>query len=306
MENFFEINGQEVRLTNLDKVLWPGEGFTKYQLIKYYLEAAPFLLKYLKNRPVVFQRFPGGIQEKGFYQKNFPAEGGPSWVKTYSIASRNSSKVTRYILVEDVQTLVWLGNQACIEIHPWFSSLQSLEKPDFAVFDLDPMENSTFQQVCSVSLTIRDLLGEVGLKCYPKTSGSTGLQVYVPLLSRYTYEEVREFVSYFCSLTHDIHPEITTMERKVDKRQGKMYLDYLQNAWGKTINAPYSVRPRPGAPVSTPLLWEEIQQGNISSSADFHLQNIKKRLEVRGDLFEGVLSNRQSIDHILENLLAWK
>ncbi|UNC93959.1 non-homologous end-joining DNA ligase [Candidatus Contubernalis alkaliaceticus] len=305
MESFFEVNGQELRLTNLDKVLWPREGFTKSQLIKYYLEAAPYLLKYLRNRPVVFQRFPGGIQEKGFYQKNFPLE-GPSWVKTFSINSRSSSKVTRYILVEDVQTLAWLGNQACIEIHPWFSSLQSLENPDFAVFDLDPMEESTFEQVCSVSLTIRDLLVKVGLKCYPKTSGSTGLQVYVPLKPRYSYEEVRKFVSYFCSLVHDIHPQITTMERKVDKRQGKIYLDYLQNAWGKTINAPYSIRPHPGAPVSTPLLWEEIQQGNITSSSAFHLLNIKERLEAKGDLFEGVLTGKQSIDGILENLMVSK
>lgn len=303
MENFFEVNGQEVRLTNLDKVFWPGEGITKYQLIKYYLEAAPFLLKYLRGRPVVFQRFPEGIEKKGFYQKNFPPE-GPSWIKTYPIASRNSSKVTRYILVEDVQTLVWLGNQACIEIHPWFSSIQSLENPDFAVFDLDPMEKSTFQQVRRVSLTIRDFLGQVGLRCYPKTSGSTGLQIYVPLESRYTYEEVRRFVEYFCGLVHRVHPEITTRERKVEKRQGKIYLDYLQNSWGKTINAPYSVRPHPGAPVSTPLLWKEIEEGTIQASSDFHLLNIHQRLEYRGDIFEEVLTKKQSIQPILQTLLA--
>jgi len=290
-------------LTNLDKVLWPGEGITKAQLIKYYLEAAPFLLKYLRGRPVVFQRFPEGIQKKGFYQKNFPAE-GPSWIKTYPIASRNSTKVTQYILVEDVQTLAWLGNQACIEIHPWFSSIKSLEKPDFAVFDLDPMEKSTFQQIRKVSLTIRDLLAEVGLQCYPKTSGSTGLQVYLPLEPRYTYEEVREFVRYFCGMVHRAHPQITTLERKVDKRQGKIYLDYLQNAWGKTINAPYSVRPHPKAPVSTPLLWEEIQEREIQSSSDFHLLNIHERLEARGDIFEDVLTKRQSIQHILKTLLT--
>ena len=203
-----------------------------------------------------------------------------------------------------MQTLAWLGNQACIEIHPWFSSIKSLEKPDFAVFDLDPMEKSTFQQVRKVSLTIRDLLAEVGLQCYPKTSGSTGLQVYLPLEPRYTYEEVRDFVGYFCGLVHQFHTQITTLERKVDKRQGKIYLDYLQNAWGKTINAPYSVRPHPKAPVSTPLLWQEIQEGEIQSSSDFHLLNIHERLEARGDIFEDVLTKRQSIQHILENLLA--
>ncbi len=261
-------------------------------------------MKYLRGRPVVFQRFPQGIRKKGFYQKNFPSE-GPSWVKTYPVASRSSAnKVTQYIMVEDVQTLVWLGNQACIEIHPWFSSIQSLDKPDFAVFDLDPMENSTFQQVLKVSLTIKELLQEVGLQCYPKTSGSTGLQVYLPLEPHYSYEEVRDFVHYFCVLAHQVHPEITTLERKVDKRQGKIYLDFLQNAWGKTINAPYSLRPHPGAPVSTPLLWKEIEQSQIQSSTDFHIFNIGQRLQEQGDIFEGVLKNKQNIRHILQNILA--
>ncbi|PKM79044.1 MAG: DNA polymerase domain-containing protein [Firmicutes bacterium HGW-Firmicutes-13] len=297
-DNFLKVDGREIRLTNLDKILWTEDGYTKYHLIKYYLDTAPFLIKYLKNRPVVFQRFPEGINKKGFYQKNCPEE-APSWIKTYPVPSRHEDRFTNYILVEDVPTLVWLGNQACIEIHPWFSSLDNLEFPDFACFDLDPMEKSTFSQVRQVASAIREVLSDTGIKCYPKTSGATGLQIYVPLESRYTYEEVRIFVEYFCRVVHKLHPQITTLERKVEKRKGRIYLDYLQNAWGKTLNAPYSVRPVKGAPVSVPLLWSEVEEGKISSSSFFNIDSVKPRLEEKGDIFEEVLQKKQNIDKIL-------
>lgn len=302
-DNILKVDGREIRLTNLDKLLWPEDGYTKYNLIKYYLDIAPFLLKYLKNRPVVFQRFPEGINKKGFYQKNCPAE-APSWIKTYPVPSMHKGKVTNYILVEDLPTLVWLGNQACIEIHPWFSSLGTLDLPDYAGFDLDPMEKSTFSQVRKVALTVREVLADVGIKSYPKTSGATGLQIYVPLERKYTYQEVRNFVEYFCRMVNKIHPQITTLERKVDKRRGRLYLDYLQNAWGKTLNAPYSVRPKKGAPVSIPLLWYEIEEGKITSSSFFNIDTVKVRLKEKGDIFQKVLQEKQNIDKILSAVLA--
>ncbi len=305
MTNFLQVNGKEIRLTNIDRVLWPREGYTKYHLIKYYLDIVPFLLKYLKNRPVVFQRFPEGVDRPGFYQKNCPSD-APSWIKTFPVPSRKQEKITKYILVDNAETLVWLGNQACVEIHPWFSSLDSLEFPDFAVFDLDPMENSTFSQVMEVSLSIKTLLEKEGIKCYAKASGATGLQIYAPLEPKYTYEEVRDFVEYYCRRVHQLHPQITTLERKVDKREGKIYLDYLQNVWGKTINAPYSVRPLKGAPVSTPLLWSEIQEKKIKSSSDFNITNVKDRLEKTGDIFEQVVTEKQNIDRVLDKVLVKK
>ena len=305
MTKYLQVNGKEIWLTNIDRVLWPRENYTKYHLIKYYLDMAPYLLKYLKNRPVVFQRFPQGVDQPGFYQKNCPAD-APSWIRTFPLASRKGKKITKYILVDNAETLVWLGNQACVEIHPWLSSLDSLEFPDFAVFDLDPMEKSTFSQVMEVSLLIKTLLEKEGIRCYPKTSGATGLQIFVPLNPVYSYEKVRDFVEYFCRRVHQIHPQTTTLERRLDKREGKIYLDYLQNVRGKTINAPYSVRPLEGAPVSMPLWWNEIQENKISSSSDFNIKNVKDRLEITGDMFEQIVTRKQNIHRILEKVLVKK
>ncbi|RQD75043.1 MAG: DNA polymerase domain-containing protein [Candidatus Syntrophonatronum acetioxidans] len=301
MDNILIVQGQEIPLSNLDKVLWPRDNYTKYDLIKFYLDIGPYILKYLKNRPLVFQRYPGGILEKGFYQKNCPPE-APSWVKTIPVPSPRGKKVTHYILVEDIKTLVWLGNQACIGIHPWLSERDDLKVPDLAVFDLDPMEKVTFSQVVEISLAFGKLLEEEGLKGYPKTSGSRGIQIYVPLQKKYTYQEVRNFTLFFCRQVFNRYPHLTTLERKINKREGKIYLDYLQNARGKTINAPYSLRPLPGGPLSAPLLWEELEEGAVNSSSFFNLKNIWPRLKEKGDIMEPMLEKRQSIDKVLRLL----
>jgi len=302
MDSFLKVQGEEISLTNLDKTLWPQDNYTKYDLIKFYLDIGTYLLDYLKSRPLVFQRYPGGTGEKGFYQKNCPPD-APPWIKTLPVPSRNGDKVTNYILVEDIKTLVWLGNQACIGIHPWLSGRDRLEVPDYAVFDLDPMDKVTFNQVVEVSLAIKRFLEEAELKGYPKTSGSRGIQIFVPLEKKYSYQEVRVFTRHFCQKVFDHYPHLTTMERKVKKRGRKIYLDYLQNAWGKTINAPYSLRPLPGAPLSTPLLWEELENGAIPSSSFFNKENIWTRLKEKGDIFYPVLEERQNIDEVLRPLL---
>lgn len=286
------VNDKEVNLTNLDRVLWPEQGYTKHDLIRYYIEVAPYLLPHLRNRPLVVQRFPGGIEGEGFYQKNAP-EGAPVWLRTCPV-EHQKGKETLYIIAESVEALVWLANQACLELHPWLSSAGTLGSPDFAVFDLDPMEKSTFDQVRLAALAFRELLERLGLNCYPKLSGATGLQVYLPLEPVYTYRQARGFVEQVCRRIHRAMPEITTMERKVSQREGKIYLDYLQNVRGKTLASPYSPRPLPGAPISMPLDWDEVAGGNYQPGA-FTITTAPGRLKQVGDKFAAVLTDKQEI-----------
>lgn len=279
-------------MSNLQRELWPDDGLLKHDLIRYYIEVAPYLLPHLSGRPLVVQRFPEGIDGEGFYQKNVPA-GAPDWLST-CLVSHSEGKETRYIVADSTETLAWLGNHSSLELHPWLSPVDRLDNPDFVVFDLDPMERSTFSHVGTVALAVRQLLQERGLQCYPKLSGATGMQVYLPVVPHYTYRQARVFAEGICRLIHRAYPEITTMERKLERREGKLYLDYLQNGRGKTLAAPYSPRPLPGAPVSLPLTWEEVASGSIRPG-DLTLRNVLPRLRQRGDLFAPVLENRQSL-----------
>jgi len=291
MTTLLESGGKKISLTNLQKEFWPGEGITKYHLIKYYLEISSYILPHLENRFLVFQRFPGGINQPGFFQKNIPA-GAPSWLKTANYYG--SEKETRYILCSEPETLAWLGNQACLEIHPWLSSINSPEKPDFAVFDLDPPQEVPFKKVCLVALVLHKILRKKGFYAYPKTSGSLGIQVYLPLKPFYSYEQVRDFTAGIFKILENELPEITTTERRISMRGEKIYLDHLQNARGKTLVAPYSPRPLQGAPVSAPLLWEELAESTLLPSF-FTIHTILPRLRSKGELFNPVLHHRQEI-----------
>ncbi len=299
MESVVNIEGREIKLTNLEKVYWPEDGFTKYDLIKFYTDIAPYILTYVKGRPVNFQRFPDGIEGKSFYQKNCP-DHAPDWIKTFPITSETENKVSNYILVEDIPTLAWLGNLGCLEIHPWLSRTESLASPDFAVFDLDPPGPGFFPTVLEVALLVREALDSIGISSYPKTSGSSGVQVFVPIKPGFTYAEVRIFTGAVCSVIEDFDERTTTV-RKVAARGQRIYLDYLQNVLGKTINAPYSLRPLPGAPVSTPLSWQEVEEGKVRPG-DFTIKTIFKRLEQVGDIFTGIDPVKQDIGSFLERL----
>lgn len=289
------VNQKELSMTNLDRELWPDDGLLKHDLIRYYIEAAPYLLPYLRNRPLVVQRFPEGIDRAGFYQKNVPG-GAPDWLRTCPVR-HGEGKVTNYIVADSIETLVWLGNQSSLELHPWLSSVDSLENPDFVVFDLDPMEHSTFSDICIIAVAIKELLDGLKLQSYPKLSGATGIQIYLPVKPRYTYRRARDFAGAICRRVHLAYPEITTLERKVEQRGGKLYLDYLQNGRGKTLAAPYSPRPLPGAPVSLPLTWGEVACEAVIPG-DFTLENVMVRLRQQGDLFTPVLENKQALPPI--------
>lgn len=293
-----QINEQILKLSNLEKIFWPEDGYTKHDLLAFYIEISPFLLPYLQNRPCNFQRFPDGIYGKKFYQKNKPSF-APDWIQTVPIPSEE--RIIDYIEVNNLETLIYLMNLACLEIHPWHSRSKTIHYPDWGIIDLDPQEGVAFSMVIETARIAKAVLDETGLRGYPKTSGATGLQIYIPLKARYTYAQVRDIIGYLCTLIHKKAPSITTMERMVKKRGVTVYLDYLQNLWGKTINAPYTVRPVPGAQVSTPLTWSEILEGQVTP-ANFTIKNIKDRLSEKGDLFAPVLSEKQLATTILRKL----
>jgi len=299
------VDGLCLKLTNLDKEFWPG-GLTKAHLIKYYSEVAPVLLPYIARRPLVMKRYPDGITGESFYQKECPSY-APDWIKTASILHRRSGKRVNYIICSNTATLLWLANQGCIEVHAWLSSFkennekipkyEQLNCPDIAVMDLDPPEGFDFGEVCRVAVLARHILEEFGLKSFPKTSGARGMHIFIPLQPYYTFDRVAEAMEYVAKIVHKACPMYTTLERSVKKRGNKIYLDYLQNGRGKTMVFPYSLRPLPGAPVSTPLAWHELEKGNLDP-ADYNFKNIFDRLKEFGDLYGEFFKTKQAISVI--------
>lgn len=292
------IGGREMSFSNLDKVLWPADGYTKGDIIRYYAEIAPFLLPHLHDRPLVFTRYPDGIEGKFFYQKNAP-EYLPEWIPTYPWHSQDNTQ-NDLILAEETATLAWLANQAYLEIHPWLSRKDSILNPDFIVFDLDPYDDSHFHQVVEVALVIKQQLDDMGLRSYVKTSGATGLHIFLPIINKYTYTQVRAWALKVAGIVCSTMPDRATTERSLKERGKRIYIDCMQNAAGKTLCAPYCVRARNGAPVSTPLKWEELKDVFPSQ---FNIRSIFDRLKKTGDLFHPVLNDQQDLDRVMGMLV---
>lgn len=292
-----QIGGQLLKFTNLDKVFWPDEGITKGDMIQYYRMMATVILPYLKGRPESMNRHPDGIQGGSFYQKNVRGR-VPAWMETVEISSDDGS-CSEYLLCQDEATLLYMANLGCIEINPWCSRKRSLNSPDFAVVDLDP-EDIGFDAVIATAQTVREVLDEADIPAFPKTSGATGIHIYIPLAARYSYEEARNFAKTIALLANHRNPHITSIERMPYKRQGKVYIDFLQNARGQTLAAPYSIRPRPGAPVSTPLKWAEVKPG--LNPVDFNIFTIEDRIAKIGDLYKPVLEQGVDIEQALDRL----
>lgn len=297
-ESFVTVNGFEIKLSNLDKTMWP-EGLTKAQLVKYYADVAKYILPHLMNRPMVMKRYPEGTEGESFYQKECP-DYAPAWIKRKPV--KHTEKIVNYIICNDEETLVWLANQACIEMHAWLARTENLEAPDLAVMDLDPAEGSTFADTLEISLLVRMALEEYGLKSYPKTSGATGIHLFVPIKPGYSWLQVTGAIKHIAELIAAVYPDKATTERKVGQRKGKVYLDYLQNGRGKTMAFQYSLRPLPGAPVSTPLHWWEVEKGEIHPQ-NFNMETIFDRLAKYGDIYFKVLEERQSMDELIKNAI---
>ncbi|MDI9419754.1 MAG: DNA polymerase domain-containing protein [Firmicutes bacterium] len=293
VKQLVEVDGKRIQLSNLDKLIWPIPALTKADLIQYFTSIGPVALKYWSGRPLTLTRYPDGVHNHGFYQKNCPAY-APAWVDRISVVT--DTKTIEYIICNDLATLVWLGNQAVIEIHPATYCINDPNRPSFAIIDLDPAAPSGFDEARRVAAIIRNVLAELGLRGYPKTSGATGIHIYIPLLPKYSFEQSCWLVEFIGRLLVRLEPQLVTNERLVKKRRG-VYIDHLQNLPGKTIVGVYSPRPLPHAPVSTAISWDEL---DYIRPEDFTITTVPQRIKAVGDLFEPVLTDQQSIDQILE------
>src|SRR5688572_16639068 len=273
--------------TNLDKLYWPDEGITKGDLISYYEAMAPYVLPYLKNRPLSLKRNPNGIKDEGFYHKD-AGDIAPDWIKTADIYSESSDKIIHYLVCNNVRSLLFIANLGCIEMNPWNSVTSNLDKPDYLILDIDPSEKNSFDEVIDVALATKEILDKLKINACCKTSGSSGMHIYIPCNHKYNYDLVRDFAKRLASMVHDWLPDTTTLERSLAKRKkNEIYIDYLQNSRGQTLASAYSVRPKPGATVSTPLEWKDVKYKLHPSK--FTIKNILSRVSKKGDLFQGVL-----------------
>ena len=294
---WLETEGRELRLSNLDKVYWPDEGYTKGDLLAYYYNAADLILPHLRERPLTMKRMPDGISGPFFYEKTAPSH-TPEWIARCPVRSEDSKDgVIGYLMVNDVATLLFVANLGCIEMHPLHSRCASIDAPDYLFFDLDPM-GASFEDVLIVARYVRAALGALGLTGYPKTSGATGVQIYVPVEPGWSYDQVRDFVGTLGRTIERADREHVTMAWQIDKRTGKVFIDHNMNRSGANISAAYSLRPEAGGTVSTPLRWDEIDAG--VTPQDFRIDNVWGRFEEVGDLFEGVRTSPQDLAPALE------
>jgi bifunctional non-homologous end joining protein LigD len=291
-------NKRKLKFSNLDKVFWPKEAYTKGDLISYYEQVADLLLPYLHERPIHMLRYPDGIEGKAFYQKDAP-DHVPDWVEIENIDSETRGEPIRYIICNDRDTLLYLINLGSIDLHPWFSRRRSRETPDWAIIDLDPKE-APFSNVVKIARSVGKLLRGIGIRPYLKTSGKSGLHIYIPLRAEYTYEQGRAFCEGVARFVANEHKDIATVERVVSQRGKKVYIDYLQNFQGQTIVPPYVVRPVPGASVSAPLDWDELDSELHPSL--FTIESMPSRLRRLGDLFRGTLTDKQDLLPAIEAL----
>ena len=290
------INGHELKFSNLSKLYWPKEKITKRDLLNYYYQVAPYILPYLKDRPQSMLRHPDGIKGESFFYKDITGK-APDWVETFLYHSDADDRDRKYLVAKDDASLLYMASLGCIEMNPWHSKVQSEEYPDWCIIDLDPAKNS-FDQVIEAALVTREVLDSLNVISYPKTSGSTGMHIYIPLGAKYTYDQSKEFARVIARLVHERLPKFTSIERTVSARKGKMYIDFLQNRPQATVSAPYSVRPKPGATVSMPLHWDEVKKGLKMS--DFTMFNALQRLKNVGDIFKPVLGKGINLKQVIK------
>jgi bifunctional non-homologous end joining protein LigD len=292
-----------LHLTNQHKIYFPADKITKGDIVNYYKEISQLILPYLKDRPQSMNRFPNGISGPSFYQKDVDLKKSPEWITTAKIFSESNNEYIQYLVCNDLATLLYMANLGCIEINPWNSRISSAENPDWAVIDLDP-EKIDFIHVVTVAREVKKLMDELEVPCYCKTSGATGLHIYIPMAARYDYETVKTFAHVVAKNVNQRLPEITSIERMPVRRQHKVYIDFLQNRRGQTLAAPYSVRPKPGATVSAPLEWKEVN--SKLTPADFTIRTILKRVDKKGDLWKPVIGKGVNLQKIIKRLQQYE
>jgi len=287
------VERKEVRLTNLRKIFWPELGLTKGDLLRYYADVAAVLLPHLKNRAMVMKRYPHGASGEFFFMKRAPTP-RPPWIQICSI-DHGSENIIDFPMIQDRAALMWVINLGCIDLNQWYATCDDMDRPDYLHFDLDPGAGATFDRVRETGLIVKQALDTLKMPSVVKTAGSKGLHVYVPIVRGPVQKQVWTFAK---ALAHELaarHPSLITAEYRVAKRpQGRVLVDYNQNAWGRTLASIYSVRPRPDATVSTPVTWREVERGIAID--DFTIRNVPKRIEKLGDLWKPLLAARGRFD----------
>jgi bifunctional non-homologous end joining protein LigD len=289
-----DVGGRDVRLTNLDKVFWPGLGLTKRDLLQYYSNISPVLLPHIHDRAMVMKRFPHGIEGEHFFMKRTPTP-RPDWLETCSVV-HNPKNTIEFPVIQDLPSLLWVVNLGCIDLNQWYARCDDVDTPDYLHFDLDPTPGATFADIRRSALLVRDALGEMGIPSHVKTTGSDGIHLYVPIVRGTQQKQVWTFAKKFA---HDVaaqHPDLLTPEYAIaDRPDNHVLVDYNQNAWGRTLASVYSVRPNPKAMVSTPLRWDEVDDG--AEPSDFTMMNVVERVRNVGDLWSPMLpSNGDRVD----------
>ncbi len=279
----------KVSFTNLEKVLYPMMGLKKSQVIKYYISIAPRMLGFLKNRVIVMNRYPDGIDREGFYEKDAPM-GMPPWVKTFNHYSETAQRDINYIICNNLDTLIWMANLAALEINTTLSTIDNYDTPDLLFFDIDPEPPCSFDYVIDIARTLKEKLDELNFRSYVKTSGKKGLHVVLPVINNYNFNQTREFVHQFGKFMAK-GSDIVVSEFRNSRDPGTIFIDYLQNTRGKTMIAPYSLRAHPGATVSTPLEWKELKKG--LRPEEFNIFTVLQR---KNDPWEGLLENKQALE----------
>jgi len=291
------VEDRKIQVSNLDKILYPKVGFTKGQVIDYYIRVASVFLPHLKDRPLTMKRYPDGVEGEFFYEKNCP-EHRPKWVQTARVWSESNDRSMNYCLVQDLPTLVWAANLADLELHTSLSRKNKIERPTMMVFDLDPGAPADIAQCCQVGLRLRDLLGQMKLKSFAKTSGSKGLQIYVPLNTTVTYDQTKNLSLVIAQYLEREHADLVTSNMSKAVRKGKVFVDWSQNDEHKTTICVYSLRAREEPTVSTPVAWNEVENCLKKKNADllrFRSDQVLARVEKRGDLFEPVEELKQKL-----------
>ena len=288
-----EVEGREVRLTNLAKPFWPQDGIAKGDLLQYYADVAPVLLPHLRDRAMVMKRYPNGALGKFFFMKRAPSP-RPEWIETCAIEHK-SGNVIDFPIIQDTASLLWVINLGCIDLNPWYARCDEYDYPDYLHFDLDPVPGATFAKVLEAALLVREALDSLEMPAFVKTTGSKGVHVYVPIVRAPTQKEVWTFAKALAQTLAASHPKLLTAEYRVAKRpRGRVLVDYNQNAWGRTLASVYSPRPRPRAPVSTPVSWKEIADG--IRIEDFRIDNVPARVKRLGDLWSPLNEPRGRFD----------
>src|SRR5258705_554690 len=285
-----DLGGRLVKLTNLDKPFWPKLGVTKRDLLQYYANIAPALLPHLTDRAMVMKRYPNGAAGEFFFMKRAPTP-RPEWIVICSI-EHSSGNIIDFPMIQDLPSLMWVVNLGCIDLNQWYARCDDVDRPDYLHFDLDPVPGAKFQQVRESAWVVRDALESLKMPCYPKTTGSKGIHVYVPIVRGPTQKQVWTIAKEIAQVLEAANPKLITAEYRIAKRpKGRVLVDYNQNAWGRTLASVYSIRPTPKATVSTPVDWKEIERG--IAIEDFRIDNVRKRIQKLGDLWVPLLSKQK-------------